>query len=248
VPPRMTISSTVFSLVEEATPAEGMSRWTLSIDNPARMAGLQVRMNFPPGFRLSEQPQLSQAWSGHSLMFSESQDQLQAIVCSMTGDDAPSSPGPIFSFALTAEGACGRDNTPVMSELLAADENGYLLPVEMKTQCMQTDMPPADLARNYPNPFNASTTITYTIPVQSIKSKGEGEGTLNFGLSTVTLKIFNVLGQQMRTLVDTPQEPGLHTAIWDGRDEQGRSLPSGVYFCRIEGPQFAQTLQLALLR
>ena len=67
---------------------------------------------------------------------------------------------------------------------------------------------------NYPNPFNNVTVFSWQLAV-SIK---------------VELKIFNLLGQEIRTLISDDLPSGFHTAIWDGRDEQNRPLPSGHYF------------------
>ncbi len=92
------------------------------------------------------------------------------------------------------------------------------------------------LAQNYPNPFNPNTTISYSLPVQSTKSKVEsGEGTLDFEpyTSCVTLKIFNVLGQEVRTLVDEVQQPGSYMVTWNGEDNLGEEVSSGVYFYRL---------------
>ena len=92
------------------------------------------------------------------------------------------------------------------------------------------------LYQNYPNPFNSSTTIRYQLPV----------------CSHVTLKIYNLLGQKVRTLVDKHQEPGYYEARWDGKDGQGKDVASGVYFYKIKasGPErnFIKTMKLLILR
>jgi hypothetical protein len=74
------------------------------------------------------------------------------------------------------------------------------------------------LEQNNPNPFNPSTTITYTVPVES----------------RVDLGVYNMLGEQVANLVDQVVPEGTHTARW----EPG-SLPAGVYFCRIEAADAA---------
>ena len=73
------------------------------------------------------------------------------------------------------------------------------------------------LRQNFPNPFNPSTTIPYELQ----------------RAADVRLHIFNVLGQQVRTLVDGHQAMGHHTAVWDARDGQGRGVAAGIYFYRI---------------
>jgi hypothetical protein len=70
------------------------------------------------------------------------------------------------------------------------------------------------LQQNYPNPFNPSTAISYQLSA----------------LSHVTLKITDVLGREVSTLVDDLVGQGTHTVIWDGKDSKGVQQPSGVYF------------------
>ncbi len=74
------------------------------------------------------------------------------------------------------------------------------------------------LVQNYPNPFNPSTTIHYDIPQES----------------DVRLTVFNVLGQQVRTLVGTTQSAGSYEAVWDGRNTAGEQVSSGVYLYKLD--------------
>ncbi|MEX0735956.1 MAG: LamG-like jellyroll fold domain-containing protein [Bacteroidota bacterium] len=94
------------------------------------------------------------------------------------------------------------------------------------------------LFQNHPNPFNPETVIRYAVPVQS----------------HVTLKVYDVLGRLVKTLVSTGLKDGFHSVTWDGRDENGRHLSSGVYLCQMiawretDGQQknFADTRKLIL--
>lgn len=88
------------------------------------------------------------------------------------------------------------------------------------------------LCRNYPNPFNRETRIKYQLPKTC----------------HVKLQIHNVLGQVIKTLVDSYQEAGYYTLSWDGRDNQGREVVSGVYFCRMEAGRFIKISRLVLVR
>jgi flagellar hook assembly protein FlgD len=90
----------------------------------------------------------------------------------------------------------------------------------------------ATLAQNYPNPFNPSTTIRFSLP-----QAGEAE-----------LSIFNLLGQHVATLVYGPQEAGPQVLQWNGTDDNGRELASGVYFYRLQAGPFHQTRRLVLVR
>ncbi|MFQ5606155.1 MAG: FlgD immunoglobulin-like domain containing protein [bacterium] len=73
------------------------------------------------------------------------------------------------------------------------------------------------LFQNYPNPFNPTTEIRYALPDNS----------------QVTLSIFNLVGQKVRTLVDETQSPGYYSIFWDGKDEFAKDVASGIYVYRI---------------
>lgn len=88
------------------------------------------------------------------------------------------------------------------------------------------------LNQNYPNPFNPSTSIRYEIATAS----------------PVVLKIFNVFGQEVRTLVDEKQAAGFHQTRWDGKDNDGRSLASGVYLYQLIANDFVDTRRMVLAR
>ena len=88
------------------------------------------------------------------------------------------------------------------------------------------------LEQNYPNPFNPTTTIPYRLP----------------GSSQVNLGIYNSLGQKIRTLVNTYQPTGDYQVVWDGRDNHGRSVPSGVYIYRLQGENFSDSRKMMLIR
>lgn len=88
------------------------------------------------------------------------------------------------------------------------------------------------LHQNAPNPFNPTTKIRYDVP-----QSGGG----------VTLNIYDVSGRRVRTLVDGPSTAGAQTAIWDGRDDAGRRVASGVYFFRLQAPGYQATRKGVLI-
>ncbi|MFQ6093951.1 MAG: FlgD immunoglobulin-like domain containing protein, partial [bacterium] len=105
------------------------------------------------------------------------------------------------------------------------------------------------LSQNYPNPFNTSTIIHYAIPsreqrARSLELRAESA---ECALRT-RLKIYNILGQEVRTLVDETTEAGYYKVIWDGRDGFGNGVASGVYFYRLTAGEFSQTRKMVLLR
>ncbi|MCK4776410.1 MAG: T9SS type A sorting domain-containing protein, partial [Candidatus Krumholzibacteria bacterium] len=92
------------------------------------------------------------------------------------------------------------------------------------------------LSQNYPNPFNPTTQITYYLP----------EGGL--GPVTVSLVVYDVRGARVRTLVDATSTGGKYTVEWDGRNDHGQSVGSGVYFYRLVGQNFTRTRKMLLLK
>jgi hypothetical protein len=85
---------------------------------------------------------------------------------------------------------------------------------------------------NFPNPFNPSTTILYELP----------------RASEVEVAIFDLLGKRIRTLVRNRQQAGPHRLLWDGRDDNGASMPSGVYLYRLNAGKFVQTRKMMLVQ
>ena len=89
-----------------------------------------------------------------------------------------------------------------------------------------------ELGQNYPNPFNPSTNIDYSLN--------------NTGRTTV--KIFNSLGQEAKTLVDEIASPGSYSIHWDGRDNNGYQVPSGQYFYQVSQNKMNITKKALLLK
>ena len=96
------------------------------------------------------------------------------------------------------------------------------------------------LYQNYPNPFNPSTTIKYTIPKVGIGKAGNSEVLVN-------LKIYDVLGREMATLVNERQQAGTYQVTFDASSVSG-DLPSGIYFYKLQAGNFIQTRKMLLIK
>ena len=109
-----------------------------------------------------------------------------------------------------------------MMDLLVSGvtREGYRLPSEFV------------LEQNYPNPFNPETVIQYSLPQDS----------------RIELTVFNAVGQKIKQLVSGRQSVGQYKVVWDGRDNKGISVPSGIYIYRIRADHFSATKKLALIR
>jgi flagellar hook assembly protein FlgD len=88
------------------------------------------------------------------------------------------------------------------------------------------------LDQNYPNPFNGTTSISYSIADRR----------------WVELTVYDPAGRVIRVLDRTERAAGRYSATWNGKDEAGRDVASGVYFCRIKAGKFNQTRKIIYLR
>ena len=88
------------------------------------------------------------------------------------------------------------------------------------------------LSNNYPNPFNPSTEIQFSVPTES----------------KISLIVYNLLGQQVRTLAHGSFAAGRYTVTWDGRGENGAALASGVYFARLENGSMAVVSRMLMMK
>ena len=88
------------------------------------------------------------------------------------------------------------------------------------------------LEQNYPNPFNGTTTVSYSVAAPC----------------RVELGIYDPAGRAVRTLERGDRVPGRYTVLWDGADDAGRDVASGVYFCRLKAGKISQTMKIVYLR
>jgi hypothetical protein len=88
------------------------------------------------------------------------------------------------------------------------------------------------LVQNAPNPFNPLTTIAYEVPQAS----------------AVTITVYDVSGRVVTTLVDGTVDPGRHSVVWDGRNDCGESVGSGVYFCTMDTPDYHGSHKMVLMK
>ena len=100
------------------------------------------------------------------------------------------------------------------------DSEGVTIPTEF------------ELGQNYPNPFNPTTTISFTVP----------------RAAEITLAIYNLRGQLVRTLISGPVSAGRHKVVWDGNDERGVRAASSVYIYQLKTKDFLANRTLVLTK
>jgi hypothetical protein len=138
-------------------------------------------------------------------------------------------------------------SVPLLDEAIIAYRTFYRCAVDPTFECPLGPPPSAvaseekpqrtedgfRLGQNSPNPFNPSTTIYYDVP------DGGGE---------ISMKIYDVSGRLVRTLVDGHEPGGTRSVDWNGMNDQGQPLASGIYFYRMTAPGFTEMRKMVLLR
>ena len=89
-----------------------------------------------------------------------------------------------------------------------------------------------ELSQNYPNPFNPETTIRFALT----------------SAQHATLTVYNVTGQKVRTLVQGTIQAGQQSVVWDGRDDSGNAVASGIYFYRLSTDEETQSRKMVFLK
>lgn len=195
---------------------------SISLDSDVPVGGALVILK-GEGLK-AENFKLSPDASGLDLYTSQVGDEVRVLVM---GQD--SKPLPTGEKSLLVYDGEGLDSI----SFSISDQEGKLMKVE-KQQENKTLPVRYTLYQNYPNPFNPETVIKYDVGGN--------------GMSRVSLKIFNVVGQLVKTLVDEEQMPGAYSQNWNGKDETSQDVASGMYFYKLKVSDFSETKKMVLLR
>ncbi|MFQ6093912.1 MAG: choice-of-anchor D domain-containing protein, partial [bacterium] len=223
----------------------------IGLDNQWGIASVEFVLSFPESV-LTATAAIPTERSQHMALFQVDLEYGLGKVKLSISDQAQSIPagsGSVAKFAFNvAEEALSGDYPLTLSEVTSFDAQGRevsfvlgdsifsIRPVGVEDREDHGDGPLTyALFQNHPNPFNPTTTIRYAIPSRE------------YALAT-TLKIYNILGQEVKTLVDEVEEPGYYTVMWDGTDGLGQEVPSGIYLCRLEAVNFVSTKKMILAR
>jgi plastocyanin len=129
-------------------------------------------------------------------------------------------------------------HSAIMQGVVDVTDAGISKAVAVSSSETGLPIPAQEIARetkllgNYPNPFNPSTTIRYTLAEEAY----------------VTLKIYNTLGQEVATLANELQTAGDKSAVWNGTNQEGARVSSGIYIYRIQAGDFVRTQRMILMK
>jgi len=148
-----------------------------------------------------------------------------SLVSAYDGNSAKLIPGEVISLAFPV----GKPVPDGMVRDFIFKAVGYYTPYDRASSAGSFTY---KLHNNYPNPFNAQTEIQYALPEPS----------------EVNLSVYNIMGQKVRTLVEGRQFAGVHMVTWDGKNENGETVASGVYFYTIRAGTYLETKKMTLLK
>jgi len=123
------------------------------------------------------------------------------------------------------------------SENLYGAYHGFWNPWVITTTDVEEEMEvilPTDfgISQNYPNPFNPQTVIEYAVPKDS----------------RIRIMVYNVLGQRVKVLKDEWEQAGYRRVTWDGKDQKGEEVGTGIYFYKIHADNYVKTKKMVLLK
>lgn len=208
------------------------------------VAGVHLEIAFNPAEVIMLDPTLTSMTKDLQL-FSEIKDGTQKIgIVDLSGENLiPAGEGTLVNLR-----AKGEDLSSIkIKKAIVVDEDANSLVLELSSELkhpiakdssllkedFQESKPQNfSLFQNYPNPFNPQTSIRYALPHEA----------------HVKLVIYNILGEKVRTLVDAHQSAGYKTIWWDGKDEKGEAMASGIYFYRLEADKFSEVKKMMLLK
>lgn len=194
------------------------ARFTFSYDNSYGVADVQ----------------LSQALAGKVFikkMFVEGK--LIVDIISLTGLVPAELGSEMFSVAF--RDASHEEAGLTLEKVEVADRSGKVYLEAAKVNAAKALPKVFSLSQNSPNPFNPSTTISYEIPESS-------------GAAKVVMAVYNIRGQKVITLVDELKEAGQYSVNWNGLDENGRRVSSGVYFYRMSAGDFTAVRKMVIVK
>jgi parallel beta-helix repeat protein len=149
-----------------------------------------------------------------------------------------------FDFHLLVNSPCidaGDPSSPLDPDTTIADMGAFYYPhIPTYVKDDNRNLPVEfELPQNYPNPFNPSTNILFSVYGSQF--------TVHSPIHT-TLKIYNIKGQLVKTLVDEEKLPGDYNIIWDGKDNSGKEVSSGIYFYQLKTKDYTDTKKMVLVR
>ncbi len=229
----------VLERVNDPADGSGVLKIHVSLSNTKNLKGYGLSLQFDPAkydFVKASEPDgnLLKSGSGRETLFLASDrtpGQLEIAAMKVDGQGI-SGQGELVELVFTTSGTPAATDFQISESVLVGLDGKLDVPARVEIGDLQALPERFALDQNVPNPFNPATVIGYQLPEAG----------------WVRLTIYNLLGQEVRVLVDEEMQAGSFTATWDGTDEQGRRVGSGVYFYTINVGDFSASRRMLLLK
>jgi uncharacterized protein YegL len=218
------------------------------VDQVTNLFGVSFELLYSPTTLVDPQTTEAGNFMGNDVIFFPNTDKsagkLSIGVTRKAGQGAVNGSGVVakINMRVSSQAVRGQAIILTLQNVTANDPNGQALqltvtvspPVVVSVALRQNDTVPATFAlyANTPNPFNPTTKITYDLPEPS----------------EVNVEIFDMLGKRVRTLVNQRQSAGRYSVVWDGRDENGQIVSSGIFIYQLRAGKFVQSRKMLLLQ
>ena len=194
----------------------------IEVDHPDDIIAADISLTYNPNDFSAVRASTTSRTCGWEIAYHNSNAGRMKIA--MAGSNEPTGPGSIVEVEFETESSLNPEALSVI-EISVLFNEGQIPsppPIQYSLKSCLSLPPNYTLGQNHPNPFNPTTSIQYSV-------------TADHSLHHITLKIYNLLGQEVKSLVDEPQEPGYYTVTWNGTDNEGYPVASGIYFYRLTG-------------
>ncbi|MGQ9559158.1 MAG: FlgD immunoglobulin-like domain containing protein [Candidatus Oleimicrobiaceae bacterium] len=213
-------------------------RVTVDVESPLPLAGLEMVLKAKDKDVAVGVPELTGLANGMSMASKIIGEDLHLLICSTAGLVMPAGRGTVAAIPVTVRGDEVGPIPLEITQAVGASVGGQAVELVWDESGSGPGEVPQSFAlhQSRPNPFAATTVIGYEIPAQKT------------GAVEVKLAVYNVHGQLVRMLERTKRDAGRYVVQWDGRDDLGNAVSSGLYFCELVAGQVTLVRKLAVLR
>ena len=205
----------------------------LTIENVSGVTSIQTILEYDSKFLTFHDVSLSDITGSMQLAVEENSEAGELYIA-MAGIEIMDTEGEIVYITFDVDDEVkGIKNIPITARQFIANEKDLTELAGFGEIIVQGTPFNFAILQNYPNPFNPTTSIRYQIPEDN---------------SRVSICVYNIKGQLVRTLIDKKQDAGFYHVIWNGTDNTGKKVSSGVYFYRMKSGTFSKMKKLILLK
>ncbi|HPG39241.1 MAG TPA: cohesin domain-containing protein [bacterium] len=209
----------------------------VQVNTSAPLHGLQMVIDAAGKDFMIDAPVLTDAAKSMTLVSKRADGKLSILLCGIEGQAIPAGQSTLFNLPVTVQKQQVQEGVLEIVKALAGTSGATPMQTIYGQYSAATVVPEHfSLFQNSPNPFNMNTMITFDVP------------NLQNGTVPVKLEIFNTTGQLVKRLVDHNKQAGRYTVQWNGSDEFGSLVSSGVYFYRLTAQDVVLTKKLAIMK